>query len=53
MVLGGTGNISSQIPFLRLFDLFGAIVLVPLHAYFDILSGFIQAFVFTLLTMVY
>jgi F0F1-type ATP synthase membrane subunit a len=27
--------------------------LIPLHMYFDLLSGIIQAFVFMLLTMVY
>jgi F0F1-type ATP synthase membrane subunit a len=36
-----------------MFDVLGAVLLIPLHMYFDLLSGIIQAFVFMLLTMVY
>jgi F0F1-type ATP synthase membrane subunit a len=45
--------ISQMIPIFNLFDFFGAITLIPLHAYFDIVSGCIQTVVFTLLTMMY
>lgn len=34
-------------------NVLGAIVAPPLHFYFDIFAGFIQAFVFTLLTLVF
>jgi len=34
-------------------NILGAVVAPPLHFYFDIFAGFIQAFVFTLLTLVF
>lgn len=34
-------------------NVLGAVVAPPLHFYFDIFAGFIQAFVFTLLTLVF
>jgi F-type H+-transporting ATPase subunit a len=34
-------------------SLFTGIVAFPIHAYFDIFAGVIQALVFTMLTMVY
>lgn len=36
-----------------LLNILGSVISPPLHFYFDIFSGFIQAFVFTLLTLVF
>jgi F0F1-type ATP synthase membrane subunit a len=36
-----------------LINVFGLIALIPMHLYFDILSGVIQTLVFVLLTMIY
>lgn len=38
---------------INLSNIFGAITAVGLHLYFDLFSGFLQAFVFTLLTLVF
>jgi F-type H+-transporting ATPase subunit a len=53
LVLSATSLLSALIPIFNWFDLIGAIILIFLHAYFDIISGAIQALVFTLLTMIY
>jgi F-type H+-transporting ATPase subunit a len=53
MLLNSTNSaMNSMLPF-QFFNVLGVFVLVPLHIYFDLLSGLIQAFVFLLLTMVY
>ena len=48
-----TGYIFNKIPYLGIFNILGGITSIPLHLYFDLLCGIIQALVFTLLTMVY
>lgn len=45
--------ISSSIPILAVINILGGLTAPPIHGYFDILCGAIQALVFTLLTMVY
>jgi F0F1-type ATP synthase membrane subunit a len=52
MLLITTGNITDKIE-IPIIDVIGIFVLIPIHIYFDLMSGFIQAFVFMLLTMVY
>lgn len=47
MVFGGIGGLISEIPF------FAAGIPAVLSIYFDLFSGFVQALVFSLLTMVY
>ncbi len=44
---------SQSVPFLGAFNILAGITAAPIHAYFDLLCGCIQALVFTLLTMVY
>lgn len=48
-----TGWIWSFIPYIGNLNLLGVIIAPVFHMYFDIFSGLIQAFVFTLLTMIY
>ena len=36
-----------------MFNLLGGLTAPPIHMYFDLLCGLVQALVFTLLTMVY
>ena len=36
-----------------MFNLIGGLTAAPIHMYFDLLCGVVQALVFTLLTMVY
>lgn len=48
-----TNYLFSQVPFIGMINLLGGLTAAPLHAYFDLLCGVIQAWVFTLLTMVY
>lgn len=48
-----TGFIWGHIPVIGEFNLLGAFIAPVFHAYFDIFDGLIQAFVFTLLTMIY
>lgn len=48
-----TAYISSKIPFIGMFNLLGGLTTPPIHMYFDLLCGLVQALVFTLLTMVY
>lgn len=48
-----TGYILNQFPAIALINLLGGLTAPPIHAYFDLLCGLIQALVFTLLTMVY
>ena len=48
-----TSTIWGYIPIIGEFNLLGPIIAPPLHLYFDIFSGIIQAFVFALLTMIY
>jgi F0F1-type ATP synthase membrane subunit a len=42
----------AMLPF-KFFNVIGVFALLPIHIYFDLLSGVIQALVFMLLTMVY
>lgn len=53
LVYAFTGWLSSLIPVIGKFNFIGPILAVPLHAYFDVFSGFIQMFIFITLTMVY
>lgn len=48
-----TAYISRNIPFIGMFNLIGGLTAAPIHMYFDLLCGVVQALVFTLLTMVY
>jgi F-type H+-transporting ATPase subunit a len=48
-----TGMLFSNIPYVGVLNLLGGLTAPPLHAYFDFLSGTIQALVFTMLTMIY
>jgi len=53
MVLASTqAAVDSIMPF-DFINIIGIFALIPLHLYFDLLSGFIQTFVFVLLTLVY
>ena len=45
--------ISQNVPILGAFNILAGLTAAPIHAYFDLLCGCIQALVFTLLTMVY
>lgn len=47
------GFISKSVPVIGILNLLAGITAAPIHAYFDLLCGCIQALVFTLLTMVY
>ena len=47
------GWIWGFIPVFGTFNLIGPIIAWPFHIYFDLFSGLIQAFVFSLLTMIY
>lgn len=44
---------SQSVPVLGVFNILAGLTAAPIHAYFDLLCGCIQALVFTLLTMVY
>ena len=48
-----TGWVWSHIPIIGHLNLLGIIIAPMFHMYFDIFSGLIQGFVFTLLTMIY
>lgn len=48
-----TGMLFNTIPYVGVLNILGGLTAPPLHAYFDFLSGAIQALVFTLLTMIY
>lgn len=48
-----TGYISNEIPVVGVFNLIGGLTVPAINMYFDLLSGVIQALVFTLLTMIY
>ena len=48
-----TAYISINFPFIGMFNLLGGLTAAPIHMYFDLLCGVVQALVFTLLTMVY
>ena len=48
-----TGSLWSKIPVIGELNLLGSIIAPAFHFYFDLFDGLIQAFVFTLLTMVY
>lgn len=48
-----TGWIWSFIPYIGNLNLLGVIIAPAFHMYFDVFNGLIQAFVFTLLTMIY
>ena len=45
--------LSSLVPFIGQFNFIGPIIAPVLHAYFDVFSGFIQMFIFIILTQVY
>ncbi|MDL2211319.1 F0F1 ATP synthase subunit A [Erysipelotrichaceae bacterium OttesenSCG-928-M19] len=56
--MGGAQNMLFALPVVEgfenpIFNFLGAIVAPPLHFYFDVFSGVIQAFVFTLLTLIF
>ncbi|GMO16872.1 MAG: F0F1 ATP synthase subunit A [Mycoplasmoidaceae bacterium] len=53
MLLVSTDSAMNNMLTFKFFNIIGVFVLLPIHIYFDLLSGFIQAFVFMLLTMVY
>lgn len=46
-------SLTSHIPVIGCFSLFVGIVSPPIHGYFDVFVGIVQAFVFTMLTLVY
>ncbi len=53
MLLFSTDSaMDAMLPF-KFFNVIGVFALLPIHIYFDLLSGVIQALVFMLLTMVY
>jgi F0F1-type ATP synthase membrane subunit a len=53
MLLVSTDSaMDAMLPF-KFFNIIGVFVLLPVHIYFDLLSGVIQTLVFMLLTMVY
>lgn len=53
IVYYATGALWGKIPVIGQVNLLGSLIAMPLHAYFDIFGGLIQAYVFTLLTTVY
>jgi F0F1-type ATP synthase membrane subunit a len=53
MILMGTSGILDNVLPFKFINIFGIFALLPLHLYFDILSGLIQTLVFVLLTMIY
>ena len=53
LIYSFTGWIWGMIPVIGEVNLFGSIIAPVFHFYFDIFDGVIQAFVFTLLSMVY
>lgn len=48
-----TGWVSQFIPFIGEFNFIGVVVAPVIHLYFDLFMGFIQAFLFISLTMIY
>lgn len=48
-----TGFLSSYIPYLGQLNMLGVMVTPWLHLYFDVLSGLVQAYVFTFLTLTF
>ena len=48
-----TGWLSGHIPLIGGFDFIGVIVAPWLHLYFDLFSGFLQAFLFISLTSIF
>ncbi len=48
-----TNYIFEKIPIIGVINILGGLTMAPLHVYFDLLCGIIQALVFVLLTMVY
>lgn len=48
-----TNYVWAKIPVIGVINLLGGLTGAPIRAYFDLLSGLIQALVFTMLTMVY
>lgn len=53
MLYSFTGFLSGMIPLIGGFDFIGVIVAPWLHVYFDIFSGFLQAFLFVSLTTIF
>lgn len=53
LVYAFTGYISSLVPVIGGFNFFAAIVAPPIHAVFDLFFGAIQAYVFTMLTVIF
>lgn len=53
MLYSFTGWLSGSIPVIGRFDFIGVIVAPWLHLYFDIFSGFLQAFLFVSLTTIF
>lgn len=52
MLYAFTGYLSSFIPVIGGFNVFGVIIAPIIHLYFDLFSGFLQAFVFIILTSI-
>lgn len=48
-----TNYVWKNVPYLGAINILGGLTAAPIRAYFDLLSGLIQALVFTMLTMVY
>ncbi len=49
-----TGALAAKItPFLQGIDIFGPIIGSVLHLYFDLFAGFLQMYIFIMLTMVF
>ncbi|GHU50714.1 hypothetical protein FACS189459_5120 [Bacilli bacterium] len=46
-------EINEKIPFISTINLIGGFTVFPLKAYFDIFAGAIQAYIFSVLTLVY
>ena len=53
MLYSFTAWVSGFVPVVGGFDLFGVIIAPWLHLYFDIFSGFLQAFLFISLTTIF
>ncbi len=53
LIYSVTGYVWGFIPIIGEFNLLGSVIAPVFHVYFDIFDGLIQAFVFSLLTMIY
>ncbi len=48
-----TGFLSGFVPFIGKFDFIGVIIAPAFHAYFDVFAGFIQTYIFLMLTTIF